>query len=69
MSHASKSRILQSLNISGISFKSEMDCYILFLNCLYPTSGRAALGSKLVDGMYQVQFPIAVVDLAVRSIP
>ena len=34
-----------------------------------PTSGGAVLRSKLVDGMCRVQFPVALVDLAVRSFP
>ena len=33
------------------------------------TSGRAVLRSKLVDGKCQVQSPVALVDLAVRSFP
>ena len=32
-----------------------------------PTSGRAVLCSKLVDGKCQAQSPIMLVDLAVRS--
>ena len=34
-----------------------------------PTFGRAVLGSKLVDGRCWVQFPVELVNLAVRSLP
>ena len=32
-----------------------------------PISGGAVLRSKLVDGMCQVQIPVALVDLAIRG--
>ena len=34
-----------------------------------PISGQAVLLSILVDGRYRVQFPVALVDLVVRSFP
>ena len=34
-----------------------------------PTSGGAVLRSKLVDRICQVQSPVALADLAVRSFP
>ena len=44
----------------SLSFKSE---------AYRPTSGRAFLHSKLVDRRCQVQSPVALVDLPVRSFP
>ena len=33
------------------------------------TNGGEVLRSKLVDGRFQVRFPIALVDLAIQSFP
>ena len=38
-----------------------------FFDCFGPTSGGVVLRSILVDGRCQVQFPISLVDLAIRS--
>ena len=34
-----------------------------------PNSGRAVLRSKLEDGKCRVQFPVALIDLAIRNFP
>ena len=41
----------------------------MFSDSYSPTSGRAVLRSKLVDGRCRVQFPIALADLAVWNFP
>ena len=58
---------------STLFLKSICNTLIYIINaisieiCL--TSGATVLYSKVVDGRYQVQSPVAVVNLAVRSFP
>ena len=66
------SKLRKAQSIQSIIIELEFLIRVLFLKHDYigveTTCGRAVLPSKLVDGRTRVQSPIALVDLAVRSI-
>ena len=51
------------------TLKSVLFVWGIVLKFFNPTSGGVVLHSKLVHGRIRVQFPIAFVDLIVRSFP